>query len=461
MPRTNNIERRIFVGLLLILLSAILSGWLVMTSLRKVVDMNDRVIDLHAQALIQAERLRYFAEAQIASGRGFMYTGEGETFLPDLREARAKFDQTFARMYRVPHLAERTRRYLDRINQLEDEHEAIIDRGIAFRRQGLPPGRISHYLSVRARPVRQEWNQTLDELVRFESANLAEARDDANNTEFRMIRTLFVIEVLSFVFAAALMSFILRLTRRGRRLYEAAERAVRARDEVLAVVSHDLKNPLQAIDLNAELLERSAGALATSSRRSVAAIRAASASMRGLIQNILDHAKLEAGHMSLELRDWDIAGILAQARALFEPLAARKGIALAVSASDPGLMAHCDRERVMQILSNLLGNAIKFTPPGGRVQLRASADEAGRRVLVVVRDSGPGIPAEQLPRLFDRFWQAPRTARQGTGLGLAIVKGLVEAHGGTVEALSRPGAGATFVFTLPSRSRAAAGRAIA
>ncbi len=110
-------------------------------------------------------------------------------------------------------------------------------------------------------------------------------------------------------------------------------------------------------------------------------------------------------------------------------------------------MVNVDRDRILQVLSNLLGNALKFTPPGGRVQVEAHAGDAA--VIVRVTDTGPGIAADELPHVFDRFWQGAKARRAGAGLGLAIAKGIVEAHGGTIFARSVPGRGATFTFTLP------------
>ena len=120
------------------------------------------------------------------------------------------------------------------------------------------------------------------------------------------------------------------------------------------------------------------------------------------------------------------------------------------TARDPdtrGLRVQADAQRILQVLSNLLGNAARFTPPGAEIKVRAQ--RADDQVVFSVADSGPGIPAEHLPHIFDRFWQARRTGRHGIGLGLAIVKGIVEAHGGRVWAESELGVGSTFFFTLP------------
>jgi signal transduction histidine kinase len=135
---------------------------------------------------------------------------------------------------------------------------------------------------------------------------------------------------------------------------------------------------------------------------------------------------------------------------LLRPLAAAKRIALVTDLSPALPRVDGDRERLLQVFSNLGGNAIKFTPENGRIEIRVSVRESG--VEFAVRDNGPGIASEDLPHIFDRFWQAKKAARSGVGLGLAIAKGIVESHGGGIRVESQPGQGSCFAFTLPVAS---------
>ncbi|HET9985639.1 MAG TPA: PAS domain S-box protein [Longimicrobiales bacterium] len=234
------------------------------------------------------------------------------------------------------------------------------------------------------------------------------------------------------------------------RLYREAQQAVRARDDVLAVVSHDLGNPLSAIRIGTGLLLKH---LPPEQRGQepweyLEGIRQSAAQMERLVTDLLEVKRLEAGHLALDRGAESLESILAEVAGLMGPLAVGKELALDVRTPARPLVVLADRERLVQVFSNLVGNAIKFTPAGGRITVEAATGDG--EVACSVADTGTGIPAEHLPHLFDWFWQARRTGRGGAGLGLAITKGIVEAHGGRVWVESQPGAGSTFYFTIPA-----------
>jgi signal transduction histidine kinase len=238
------------------------------------------------------------------------------------------------------------------------------------------------------------------------------------------------------------------------RLYRKAQEAVRARDEVLRIVSHDLRNPISTIQMGASLLLEDAPAdlIAGPFGRTLRSMRNATESAERMIRDLLDVARIEAGQLAIEPAPERIGPLLQEAVERHRYLAEDRGIELVCRAGDALPVVVADRHRVLQILGNLLGNALKFTPPGGRVEVGAAAAE--QEVRCFVADTGPGIPEDQLPHVFDRFWQARRADRRGLGLGLAIVRGLVEAHGGRVWIESEPGRGSLVQFTLPtSRGR--------
>ncbi|WNG33025.1 HAMP domain-containing histidine kinase [Archangium violaceum] len=243
---------------------------------------------------------------------------------------------------------------------------------------------------------------------------------------------------------------------RERSRAEAAEReaqqAVRTREEVLAVVSHDLKNPLGSIALSTQLLRRllPPGEQGERMLKHTHTIERSVERMDRLIQDLLDMASLQAGRLKLDLRRYAVDELLREGLALLEPLAIQKGITLRTQLPRERGWVHCDRDRFFQVLSNLVGNALKFTPEGGAVTVEAVIEESFVRFRV--RDTGPGIPAEALPHLFEPFWQVEGTGKKGTGLGLSISRGLVEAHGGRLAVESEEGRGSTFCFTLPRAS---------
>ncbi|MBN9687556.1 MULTISPECIES: PAS domain-containing sensor histidine kinase [unclassified Corallococcus] len=240
------------------------------------------------------------------------------------------------------------------------------------------------------------------------------------------------------------------------RLYRTAKQAVAARDETLGIVSHDLRAPLNTISLLSRSAERS---LVRTHEEANAAealrkVRLVVGNMEGLIDDLLEVARVESGHTMLDVEPLDVPRLLHQVQALNELLAADKALRLEVEA-EPGLpQVRADRARLMRVFQNLVGNAIRFTPPGGRILLKA--ERRGEQVCFRVVDSGPGVDAQALPHVFDRFWQAIHTRKAGAGLGLAIVKGLVEAHGGRIWVESPPGHGAAFFFTLPGLPAASA-----
>ncbi len=232
---------------------------------------------------------------------------------------------------------------------------------------------------------------------------------------------------------------------REREARERAEAAIRTREEVLAIVSHDLRNPLNTIAMGATAIRDAAG---EDTSRFVDMIQRAILRMNRLIEDLMDVVKLEGGQkLALEPAVVELPPVLAEMRESFQAQAQpRNQTVTSECAPDvPPIVA--DRDRLHQVLSNLLGNALKFTPEGGRVSIRAWRVDDD--VQIEVADTGPGILPEDLPRIFDPYWQARRTARLGAGLGLAITRGIVVGHGGRIWVESRPGEGSTFTFTLP------------
>jgi signal transduction histidine kinase len=227
-----------------------------------------------------------------------------------------------------------------------------------------------------------------------------------------------------------------------------AELLAQARVEVLAVVAHDLRNPLSLIVTTTELLEED---LEPERRQQILSIaKRAGKQMNRLIGDLLDTVQMQSRRLSLDLEDLSVATILGQADENSRPRAEARQILLTVILPDDNMFVRADALRVQQVLGNLIGNALKFTPPEGYVTVRVAP--GNDEVVFHVTDSGPGIPAEQIPHLFEQFWQA-RSDKRGVGLGLTIAKGIVDAHGGRIWAESTVGTGSTFSFTLPMVKR--------
>ena len=235
------------------------------------------------------------------------------------------------------------------------------------------------------------------------------------------------------------------------RLYAAAREATRARDDTLRVVAHDLGNALSAARLHAGLCARllAEDGEAAAAREHARQIADLMTQLQRLREDLLDAASLEAGALPLRFAPVDAAELVEEALEQIAPLAAEKGIEVASEVADDLPVVAGDMKRLLQAVGNLLGNAVKFTPPGGTVTVRAQRVDGA--VGVTVADTGPGIAPEHLAHVFDRFWRAPGTGGTGSGLGLAIAKGLVDAHRGHLEVESRPGEGTAFRLTIPER----------
>ncbi|HEY0994077.1 MAG TPA: ATP-binding protein [Kofleriaceae bacterium] len=228
----------------------------------------------------------------------------------------------------------------------------------------------------------------------------------------------------------------------SQKLLTAANQAARARDDVLAVVSHDLRNPLHAIglacdSLRDEVTERGLGY--------IGAIERASRRAERLINDLLEASAIENGVLTLSRSSVDAGAIVRQAAADAELLMKEAGGKITAKLPDSSTLVSADRDRVLQVLANLIGNALKHAK-GSPIEI--SLERNGKDAIIAVRDKGPGITDSELPHVFDRYWHG-RKKTGGAGLGLAIAKGIIDAHGGRIVVESKQGAGAEFSFTLP------------
>lgn len=233
------------------------------------------------------------------------------------------------------------------------------------------------------------------------------------------------------------------------RLYEAEKRATRARDEVLGIVAHDVRSPLHLILLSAQLLQRRLPKDEDGKcQQYLNNITRAVDRAERLIRDLLDVSCMEAGALTLAREVMTTKPVIVGVLSSLQVLAAEASIELRVEIDDGLPEIWADRDRLLQVLENLIGNAIKFTPQGGCITIAAA--RATQEVQFLVEDTGPGIPEDSLPHVFDRFWQAERGARHGAGLGLPICKCIVEAHGGRIWVESTLGHGTHFFFTIPT-----------
>jgi PAS domain S-box-containing protein len=249
---------------------------------------------------------------------------------------------------------------------------------------------------------------------------------------------------------SVVFSVVLRDITEQVELHKRLQKALRARDDTVGVVAHDLRNPVSAVKMLSQAVINGAGnQLPASSLEALHLIREAAVQMDRLIEDLLDITRVEEGRLTMDLQPVTTVALLEGAVRTLRPLVENAGHALHVDLPSTLPMVNADPERIGQVLSNLIGNSIKFTPAGGRISVVAS--EAGDEVQVSVSDTGMGIAPDHLPHVFDRFWQNQQSTirSRGAGLGLPIARGIIHAHGGRMWAESAPGQGSTFSFTIP------------
>jgi PAS domain S-box-containing protein len=245
---------------------------------------------------------------------------------------------------------------------------------------------------------------------------------------------------------------VLRDVSARQRAEETLHQAIRARDDMMGIVSHDLRNPANAVKMLARsiLAESETRGLPEDVTERVEVMQQAAMQIDSLIQDLLDVTRIEAGRLTVSPRNVSPKPLVEAALYAMRTLAESSGVELEATYREPLPEVHADPERVTQLLSNLVGNALKFTAAGGRVLVHVQPH--GEGVAVSVSDTGDGIAADQLPYVFERFFQVSGSrggGRHGAGLGLPISRGIVEAHGGTIAIESEPGRGTTVRFTLP------------
>jgi signal transduction histidine kinase len=396
-----------------------------------------------------AEQLRAASFDTTAAVRGYLIARDAR-FLDRLRASERSFADTVAAL--------RTRKPSDPANTLARVQSAasayraaraeVVDVAV----QDPASDRVAELFESRVSPQHRELDRALDAFVASESQAVEEiraaSRARAQTTLWwsrGMLGTSVLISAIMAAFAAYRLSMAHRHDIDARRH---AERALAAKDEALGVLAHDLRTPLGAIALKAAMIRIQAGK-AEVVRAQAASIETAARWIAGLADKLLDAATIEAGGLSLSLRECPIAAIVAKSFELCESQAAGRRIRLERRVHDDDDVVLADRDRVVQVLNNLVGNALRFTPEGGTITVET--DRVGGQIHVIVSDTGPGIPESEWPSLFDRFFTRERgSGHHGLGLGLFIARRLVEAHGGTLCVAAAASGGAAFHFTLPA-----------
>jgi signal transduction histidine kinase len=287
-------------------------------------------------------------------------------------------------------------------------------------------------------PAAIEAVHRLDEAI---SAYQSASREQVRELMQTQVRLTALLALLALGAAGIVLWIILRLRTLARDL----SHLVRVRDEILGIVSHDLRSPLTTITLSTQLIP---GSPPEEQKEYADTILATTRRMERLIQDLLDATKIETSELSIKRDVVDPRSVTREVVASHEPIAASKKITFEAEIDDELPPISGDGDRLAQALSNLIGNAFKFTPEGGTVRLSVARHDG--KVRFEVADSGPGISPSDLPHLFEPFWQAKKTAHLGAGLGLKITRAIVEAHQGSIDVRNLPQGGACFRFEVPA-----------
>lgn len=455
-PKTGSFERKTLLVLSVLFVGVMISAWIWAMNLREMISANNSVVNVDVGALIELEKIRNVAEAQISNSRAFFLLGSSKLFDQQKEDKQALTDSlaNFQKKYSLPQVPE----IVKRIEGLQQQHQEIFDQGMEFRAQQTESKIVGQFYQSKAGPLRDQINKSIDEIATLHKAELeraqARAREAVIGPQVQIPQGMaWLTAFTSILFLGMALLVIKVLRERARqlaersRLYEEAQKAILTRDEVIASVSQDLKEPLNAISQTAQIMSKPSDQATLTD--GVELIQSSVNVIQGQLKDVLDQTKAESGSITLRLDQLGIDSVLEEARLMLQPMAKQKDIRIEINPVNPPPLAFFDRERVIRVLANLLGNAVKFSPRNSKVFVRVKSDQ--QFVYVSVKDSGSGIPEKQQEGLFDQYWQARKTADQGPGVGLAIVKTIVEAHGGTVTVESHLGSGSTFTFTLPRR----------
>lgn len=407
-----------------------------------------QTLDLYADDVMHASRAQAAAEKMIGAVRGYLLTGE-----PDQLARAEETEDVLAKELAELEHESADALDLELLRQVQESARGYSSRlADALEASVGGAGRVSPVEGLRKAllPERENLGSKLASLVRHREQLQAVARRRAEDAATRSVQLTVGLGALalglSAVVAGVFMSRLAETSRREREQTEKATRASAARSELLRIVAHDLRSPISAISLRAASMVRSAGHEAQT--KSAIAIGAICDRMSQLIGSLLDAEGIEDGRLVVRANWFQAAEVVQDALETFEPAAQARAVLLVADVQPADLRVYADRGRLLQLLSNLIGNAMKFTPSGGGVTIKIRAE--AQTVRYQVSDTGIGIPREELPRVFDRYWTSDASDLGGVGLGLYITKGIVEAHGGQIWVESKAGAGSCFTFELPA-----------
>jgi signal transduction histidine kinase len=453
-----SVEAAILLALLGLFVGVLFLGWGGAIKLRQTIASNLEQMNSDSSALSELEELRNLNEMRVANRRAYFLLGSQLAF-DKQDQQRQRFEDGLAK-FEQEHSLPQAHEIVRQLKALEQQEQSIFDQGIDYRDKATESKIVAQFYNSKASPLVPQADEKFEQLKNLLKSEIEGGRDRARKAGLEvqamiidgmrwLTSAMAVLFIGMTLFAVYLISVRRRYLRERDRLVQEATQAILARDEVIAAATRDLREPLNELSAYAEDLKAASGDESSADR-----IQNTVTEMQALIDDIYDQKKSDMGSLNLRLEQLPVGDVLETVQSMMLPLAKQRSITLRVDAVSASVMAYVDRERVLRVLGNLLGNAIKFSPRNTRVSIKVKSD--AQFVNIAIHDAGPGIPEERLTGLFDNFWQSQKTAEQGAGVGLAVVKTIVEAHGGKVRAENNSTGGCIFTITLPRRRPAGA-----
>ena len=444
-------ESKILFVLTMLFIGLMFSAWVFSYNLRNQIIAKNSVENAGVQAIVEISKLRNLSESEISNGLSFFLMGSSNLFDERKKDRLALSEALieFEKKYNLPEIPA----ILKRIDGFRTQQEEFFDQGMDYRAKKTESKIVGQFYRSKTSPLRTNINKALNEILALHNADFersqALAQKSATEIESQIPGGMMWFTALISLLFLGIIFLVLRLlsqrkkqTKERDRLFHAAQIASQTRDEILAAVSQDFNEPLQNICETVTTLKNT-------SPDSAQVINSTVLVIQDRIKDILDETKFDMNALNLRVEQTSLDSIFDEAKLWLEPIAKQKDIKLEFNPINPPVLAFIDRERILRVLANLIGNSIKFSPRNSKIIIKVRSDQ--QFILVSIKDSGGGIPEKQLPQIFDTFWQAQKTADQGSGFGLSVVKKIITAHGGTVTVESHIGHGSTFTFSIPSR----------
>lgn len=447
------LEHSVLLILSILFITTIAVGWIHSVHLRNIISATNSTTEIDSSAMVKIEKIRSSMESLISKSRAYILLGAPSLF-EDQKNEKENFNKNLTEFKHKYGL----QKILERIATIETylQHEqSIFEEALKFRQQKTESKIVGQFYQSKTKSILKDTFLALDEIEKIYTGELDTLRTKAESRSKEAMLApnvlipramIYFISSLSLLFfgMALLIGHLLLQQKRHiadrDRLYKEAQKAVLARDAVITAISYDFKEPLNVI-------KQITGQKNISIEDQDTIVTSVS-SVEDSLKNIYDQAKFDMNNMALRLDQLSIDVILEDARLTLQNHAKQKDVRLMFDSSSPQTLAFFDRERVMRVLTNLVGNAIKVSPKNGKVMVSVRSNQ--QFVYISVEDNGPGIPENKVHSLFENFWQSS-TTETGAGVGLAIVKTIVEAHGGTISVQSKVGRGSTFTFSLLRR----------